>query len=287
MLFVILDLEWNTAFSRQKKCYVNEIIEFGAVKLDEDLNLVDTYSSFVRPQIERKLHSRVKKLTHISNEDIEQAEDYKTVTEQFVNWIQKGGYSLEDAVILSWGDMDVRALIDNDRYFFHDPIIPFLHQYCDLQAAFMKEKGLPMNQQIGLSAAADLIEINPDDYVHHRALGDCELTVECFRNIYQKGEFEKKYIKECNEQFYKRLLFKPYIIKDIHDKQIDPSCLNCTCIECGNSARRISEWHFNNSSFRANFICDQCNERYRVNVQFRRLYSQLNVKKSIVSLDKE
>ena len=37
MQYIILDLEWNTAFDKRRKEFVNEIIEFGAVKLDEQL----------------------------------------------------------------------------------------------------------------------------------------------------------------------------------------------------------------------------------------------------------
>ena len=40
MNIVILDLEWNGAYSRRLHGFINEIIEFGAVKLDEKLNIV-------------------------------------------------------------------------------------------------------------------------------------------------------------------------------------------------------------------------------------------------------
>ena len=32
MEYVILDLEWNGTYSRRKQGFINEIIEFGAVK---------------------------------------------------------------------------------------------------------------------------------------------------------------------------------------------------------------------------------------------------------------
>ena len=83
MQYIIMDLEWNTAFDRGRKEFVNEIIEFGAVKLDEDLREVDTFSSFVKPVIEKKLTSRVRKLTHITNEDVMRAEKYLPVTNRF------------------------------------------------------------------------------------------------------------------------------------------------------------------------------------------------------------
>ena len=40
MTTIILDLEWNTAYYPKQSRFINEIIEFGAVKLDE--NLEDT-----------------------------------------------------------------------------------------------------------------------------------------------------------------------------------------------------------------------------------------------------
>ena len=36
MDFVILDLEWNGTYSRRLKGFMNEIIEFGAVKVNEE-----------------------------------------------------------------------------------------------------------------------------------------------------------------------------------------------------------------------------------------------------------
>ena len=35
MEYIILDLEWNAAYSRRRGGFINEIIEFGAVKADE------------------------------------------------------------------------------------------------------------------------------------------------------------------------------------------------------------------------------------------------------------
>ena len=49
MSYVILDLEWNSAYSYKLKHFVNEIIEFGAVRLDDELNIESTYSSLVKP----------------------------------------------------------------------------------------------------------------------------------------------------------------------------------------------------------------------------------------------
>ena len=73
MNYVILDLEWNTAFSHKKKKYVNEIIEFGAVKTDENMEIIDTFSMLITPQIGKKLSSHIQELTHLTNEELTSA----------------------------------------------------------------------------------------------------------------------------------------------------------------------------------------------------------------------
>ena len=47
MNFVILDLEWNGTYSRRLKGFMNEIIEFGAVKVDECLHVLDTFGACI------------------------------------------------------------------------------------------------------------------------------------------------------------------------------------------------------------------------------------------------
>lgn len=70
MSFVVLDLEWNGSYSGKEHRFVNEIIEFGAVKTDENLNIIDRFEMLISPQIGKKLCSKVKKLTKITNEEL-------------------------------------------------------------------------------------------------------------------------------------------------------------------------------------------------------------------------
>ncbi len=282
MQYIILDLEWNTAYSNKLGHFVNEIIEFGAVKLNERFDITEDFSSFVKPQIEKKLRSRVKNLTNISNEDVADAETFPVVLEDFTNWVGDP----ENTIVMSWGDMDIRVLIDNCKYFFSDdPHIPFVKYYVDLQAYFMQEKELPKGQQISLSNAAALINADSDDFMLHRALDDSELSSVCFKAVYKKDSF-KHAIITCDDDYYKRILFKPYVISDINDKLIDKTQFCCKCVECGEMADQTSDWKFSNSSFHAMFKCRDCNKKYRVSVQFKKTFSQLNIKKNIVEVKK-
>ena len=70
MNFIIFDLEWNNAYNYKLKRGMNEIIEIGAVKLDENLDVVDTFKQLIKPQLSRKLGSRFKNLTHITIDEI-------------------------------------------------------------------------------------------------------------------------------------------------------------------------------------------------------------------------
>lgn len=67
MRYIVVDLEWNNAFSPKSKKAINEIIEIGAVKLDENLAIKDTISTFIRPSVGKKLSKRVVEMTNITD----------------------------------------------------------------------------------------------------------------------------------------------------------------------------------------------------------------------------
>ena len=282
MQYVILDLEWNTAYSNKLGHFVNEIIEFGAVKLNENLEITEDFSSFVKPQIEKKLRPRVKTLTNISNEDVADAETFDVVLQDFTNFVG----DIENTIIMSWGDMDIRVLIDNCKYFYNnDPHIPFVKYYVDLQAYFMQQKDLAKGNQISLSNAAELVELDLNEFSLHRALDDSELSALCFVKVFDKDDL-KSNIVVCDDEYYEKLLFKPFVVSDINDKLVDKTQFCCKCVSCGEMADQLTDWRFSNSSFHAMFKCRDCNIKYRVNVQFKKTYSQLNIKKNVIEIKK-
>ena len=127
MNYIIMDLEWNNSFNKATQKFMNEIIEIGAVKLDENLNQVDTFSELIKPVISKKLRSRIKTLTNISNEDVKAGRPFSKVVEDFEEWVG------EDAVIMSWGDTDIRTLLTNYKWFMKKNSLDFIKKYADLQ----------------------------------------------------------------------------------------------------------------------------------------------------------
>ena len=65
MIYVFVDFEMNmidSEYKKEKKICKSEIIEIGAVKLDEDYNEIDSFKSYVKPAY-GTMASRIIKLT--------------------------------------------------------------------------------------------------------------------------------------------------------------------------------------------------------------------------------
>ena len=174
MSFVVLDLEWNGSFSSKEQRFVNEIIEFGAVKTNDNLEVVDRFEMLIAPQIGKKLCSKVKKLTKITNEELrENGHTFMHAVSEFKKFCG-------ESVLVTWGTSDILALIENYMYYAHKPELPFLTSYCNVQDYC--EKCLSVNDkssQLGLSVCADMLAINFDVEEQHRAYADAELTLKC------------------------------------------------------------------------------------------------------------
>lgn len=283
MNYIVMDLEWNNAYLKTAHRFVNEIIEVGAVKLDEELNVADTFSQLICPVASKKIRSRIKELTHIESEDLEDAEFFKTVMDDFADWCGN------DFVLLTWGDTDIRTLISNYKLFGRKQDICFIERYCDLQKYCQAFINMENIQQAGLSYAAQCLDINPDDFPHHRALDDSLLSSECLRKTFDKEKLNE-YISDCNEEFFEKLAFKPYYISDRHSPLVDEKVFNEFCDICGGSVQKKKNWKYMNHSFRAVFYCENCDRLFRVNVRIKKLYNRVDVKRNtseIVKLNTE
>ncbi len=273
MNYIIMDLEWNNSYMKSAEKFINEIIEIGAIKFDSELNTVDTFSSLVRPVVSRKLRSRIKNLTHITNEEVRNGEPFSQVIKRFAEWVG------DDALIMTWGDTDIRTLQTNFKYFLNTKNIDFITKYADLQKFCQCFINMENIQQAGLSYAAECLEIDPEKYPHHRALDDSMLSAECFKKVFDADKLTE-FIKVCDKEFYARLDFKPYVIKDKNDPLIDKNIFNCYCDICGGKVEIKKKWKFMNQSFRGVFFCPNCNREFRVNLRVKKFYDRLDVKRN-------
>ncbi|MGN0570783.1 MAG: exonuclease domain-containing protein [Candidatus Fimenecus sp.] len=282
MNYIVMDMEWNTAYCKQLGGFLNEIIEIGAVKLNESLQETDTFSVIIKSQIGKRLQSRVKTLTHLTNDDIANGVSFQKAIMLFTAWL-----GTQENTFLTWGDGDIRTLIKNCDYFLNTAELPFVHHYCDLQKYCQSfTDAASSGQQLGLSAAAEKLGVNPDDYPHHRALDDSRLSAACLQRVFDAAKL-KKYTRRCDKDFYARLAFKPYYISDINNPLVDKKQFRCVCDICGGKVKREKNWKYSNNSFRAVFYCKHCNHRFRVAVRYKQLYDRLEVRKTFTEVKEE
>lgn len=280
MKLIVLDLEWNGTYSRRLKGYINEIIEFGAVKVDETLTVVDTFHAFVRPQVGKKISGKIRSLTRLSNEDLVDGVLFMQAVSRFKKWAG-------DAVLMTWGTSDLLSLIENCRYFGGSDHIPFLKKYIDMQRYC--ESRLPAfgHMQMGLSTCAQLLGIHEEESEHHRALNDSMLSLECFRVLYDKDAFHAMIQDADDPDFYPRLTFKTVILSDFEHPLVQQADMTMLCDRCGLPAEPLGEWTVRNKSFRTDFYCPRCDYRFTGRVQFKLKYDGLVVKKKNLPFQEE
>ncbi len=281
MHYIIMDLEWNNVYAPRVRGFINEVIEIGAVMLDDGFNCVSEFSSFIKSKVGKRLRSNVKRLTNITNDDIRNADPFTVVMDKFKDWIGD-----EENVILTWGDGDIRVLIENYRYINGQKTLPFMTNYMDAQNYFQIRNGISKSKQIGLFNAAELVGIDPETFAHHRALDDSLVTAECIKKVYERESFAER-IAPCDEAFYQKLQYRPHAIGNINHPLVDKSLLNYTCDECGVECERLTEWRYSNQYFRASYHCPQCGKNVRVNVRFKKYFDRLETKKTVSVINTE
>lgn len=280
MFYVIMDLEWNNSYNKFKKCFVNEILEIGAVMVDDELEVIDTFSVIIKSQLIKKLSGRVKNLTHITNEDMSSGVSFQKAVSDFSKWIGK-----RNCIFMSWGNSDIRVLVDNFSMFCKMPNVPFLTQYIDLQKYCQKFIVNAGNQQIGLVNAAVEMGIDVSQCQFHRALEDSLLGLRCLKKCFNRDNILDHAVI-CDRSFYQKLLFKANVITNINSPKIDRTKMKCDCSVCKKPMKRLSDWKTVNQSFSALFYCKDCERLITFTIRFKEYYDKIDVKTSVIEMKK-
>lgn len=273
MNIVILDLEWNGSYSKKVHHYVNEIIEFGAVKVDEDFNVLGEFSILVKPEIGKKLSKHIAELTHITNDEL-----FSTGI-SFIEACERFDEFAKDCPILTWGTSDILTLMDNYDYYTGDSEIKFLKQYCNLQEYCEYKLDLhDPASQLGLINCAEILGIKKDEEELHRASTDAMLSLECLKRTYDKEKF-MGFVTPADDEFYRRITFKNKQITDINNPLVDKSQLYFICDECNIRAEQLTHFKVKNKNFVARFRCPKCRKIFTGRISMRLKFDGLTMKK--------
>lgn len=182
MQYIVLDLEWNQPISYNSAAYKSvggkllfELIQIGAVKVDEKMQVVDSFSQLICPQQYLKLHPRISRITHITQEDLMGAPEFNEAVAAFAAWCG------EDYALLTWGCDDVSVLDQNMTFFQCETKLGKVY---DIQQLFGRVLGNTKERK-GLKAAMEHFDIQPDEenMPFHNAVNDAYYTALVFAKL--------------------------------------------------------------------------------------------------------
>ena len=85
MNYIVLDLEWNQSY-RGKEYSIEEmpfeIIQIGAVKLDEHKNITGRWERIIRPVEYVKLHGKVSEMLEITEDELKMGDDFASAAKE-------------------------------------------------------------------------------------------------------------------------------------------------------------------------------------------------------------
>ncbi len=201
-MYIVLDFEFNQSYNfinntkgePNPKCRF-EIIQIGAVKLDNNLKITDSFNELIKPQIYKDIHPHVQKITGFSINNFIGCNSFIDVYAKFSNFIAKD--SKTSPILCTWGNSDIRALYRNLTY-YNIVTPPIIIKYIDIQNIATKYLNYNKGGAIGLKNAVDMLNIKTNE-LYHNAYYDALYSAEVFKIVKSDKEqlkiFNSKRIK--------------------------------------------------------------------------------------------
>jgi len=243
--YIILDLEWNQASRRENTIegIPFEIIEIGAVRLDENLKKTGTFNELIKPRLYSHIHDITRGIIHLTMDDLKDADHFEIVAQKFLDWCG------EEPIFCTWGTMDLTELQRNLEYYNFPKLAKGPLPYYDVQKLFSIQCGYGKQRKSLKNAVEELglKKVMP----FHRALSDAEYTAMIFSaidqdvlhnisfNIYVPPREAKQEVHIVFDNYAK------YISREFDDKKIllgDREVMSTKCYICRKNLRRKIKW---------------------------------------------
>lgn len=183
MYYVVFDLEFNQDFfslqknNSSKTPAPNEIIQIGAVKLDNAFNFVDSFNSYVKPTFYEKVSPFITDLTGISSEMLQNSGYFPDIYTEFIKFTGD-----TDVVFCLWGTSDLKELFRNvDTHNLNSKILS--RKYINIQPYVSLYFNYSVKNLLRLEHAVKALNI-PLTYPFHNAYYDALYTAEILKKIY-------------------------------------------------------------------------------------------------------
>ncbi len=171
MYHVVIDLEMNPIdreYKEIRRKLTDEVIEFGAVKLDDSFEQISEFQCYVKPEY-GKIKKHITRLTGITEDTVKDGELFTPVFHTFMEWIGD-----EDTTIYSWSNSDIKQLRKECRMKITDFDVAWLNsRWVDLQKQFDDRLGL--HNSLALKHALGAMDRDFEG-TQHTALADAANT---------------------------------------------------------------------------------------------------------------
>lgn len=260
MNYIVMDLEWNqgdAGFEEGKEELLFEIVEIGAVKLDQSGIMAGEFSELVKPAVYHHMHQMTGKLIHLRMRELEKGRPFVQVAEGFLEWCGKEPYQF-----CTWGGMDLTELQRNMKFHHMEALSDGPIAFLDVQKLFSiaYEDG---KSRRALESAVDFLRLEKD-VPFHRALSDAFYTAKILgRILEEKSEVLKNLSYDvfhlpADKKSELKIQFDTYlkyISREFGSKSeafTDREVVSSRCYLCHRNLRKKENWFTPNGK---NYYC--------------------------------
>jgi len=255
MNFVVFDLEWNIAGRVNKvdpaiqSAMPHEIIEIGAVKLDENYNQISKYSVYIRPKLYPVLSGHIAAVTRRLQHSLKYGLSFPEAAREFFQWCG------DDYMFCTWTESDTATLKMNLKFYgLDDQLVRCL----DAQYVF-SEQIEKSDMQRSIEYAVDYLRL-PKSQPFHQAVSDAWYTGLILREMASILRAEQP-----DGNFIERYAFDPNLNRS-YQMTLDGLATveaalaalagqNLTCPACGLELLPRAAWTRSGNKAEAAFIC--------------------------------
>lgn len=275
MNYIVMDLEWNQAGDRKKSIpgLLFEIIEIGAVRVDEQYNIIDEWHGRIHPQFYTQLQHNVREVLGISDDVLAEGVQFEEAFREFMEWCG------DDYTYVTWGCADLTELQCNASFYGVDGKFPYPFLYYDLQKLFSiaYDDG---KSRSNLKNAITHMGIEEDEE-YHSAITDARYTAKVLCAMAREGRLADVLMFKSVDTYripsYRRDeiylnfgTYSKYISKGFSSKEKaarDRIVRSCNCYMCGKPMTRKIKWFSTNSKMHYGLFC--CEEHGLIKGRFR------------------
>lgn len=285
MAFIIIDLEFNNLsgitkyypnifneYSNLKELEIeNEIIEIGAIKLDNYMTPLKEFKTFIKPKVFPILNPKISEITKIKEKDLISGVSFIDGINMLRQLIDEGD------IICSWAKDDIAGIISNSIYHEYEDL-SWIKNYLDIQEYSMIVLG--QRKSLSLKKALDNLKIKIDRNKLHDALHDAIYTSFVFKRVYNSRVIKKYIVKDIYDM-------PALAIKDLKEYKINDDLVKQKCPRCNIGIEIEFQLKLLNWRFIALGECPRCNNKILDEVVVKRTLSGQDVYKEVSTVISE